>query len=178
MAKSADNTNTFVLEYQGGHKSTEAAFNHLISAISDGSPEITGFRLELKTADSFDGPFDMLVSKEATQGIVPATVDSGNDGEPATTGSRDSDTIPTLQSDALPSQVLARMLDHDGDEIRSSDLQDEFDDEEIDTARISQTLASLKRRGLVAAKPDPADKRANIYWPTEKGQKALKNHSQ
>lgn len=175
MAKSADSTNTFVLEYQGESESTKAAFNHLITALAEDSPEIEGFRLELTTANQFAGPFDMLVSQEATQEEIERPAEkSGTDEERDATSDEDSTSVPSLRSDALPSQVLSVMIDYD-DTIRSSDLQDEFDDEEIDTARISQTLASLKRRELVAAKPDPEDKRANIYWPTEKGQQALKN---
>ena len=158
MTDDTRHTNRFVLEYQGNRESTEATFNHLIRTITEKSPGITGFRLELTTARSFDGPFEMVIEQDGQRGISGETEGETNE-------------IPVLQSDALPAQVLTLMCDGD-EEMRSSDLQDEFDDE-IDTARISQTLASLKRRELVAAKPDPEDKRANIYWPTEMGKQAL-----
>ena len=174
MGRNTSNTNTFVLEYRGDSESTEAAFDHLISTITDRSPEITGFRLELSTADSFDGPLEIQGSQETAQEAVEEADNSGNDGE-SNTARSDGDTasVPSLRDDALPAQVLSLLCNSDGDKVRSSDLQSEFDDEEVDTARISQTLASLKRRELVAAEPDPEDNRANIYWPTEKGQQAL-----
>ena len=86
---------------------------------------------------------------------------------------RDPESVPSLQADALPAQVLTQMVDGDDEPVRTTELQAEFDDADIDTSRISQTLAGLKRRGLVEAEPDPEDNRAKIYWPTEKGELAL-----
>ena len=110
MAKSADSTNTFVLEYQGESESTKAAFNHLITALAEDSPEIEGFRLELTTANQFAGPFDMLVSQEATQEEIERPAEkSGTDEERDATSDEDSTSVPSLRSDALPSQVLSVM---------------------------------------------------------------------
>ncbi|WP_137284526.1 MarR family winged helix-turn-helix transcriptional regulator [Halorussus salinisoli] len=163
-------TNTLVLEYQGENESTETAFNRVISTLSESAPEITGFRLELTTTESSDIPFEVFVGEQGPS----EELEESSDGETATDSSNgSSDSIPSLQSDALPAQVLSQMHDSEEERVRTSELQSEFDDEDIDTARLSQTLASLKRRELVAAEPDPEDKRANLYWPTEKGRKAL-----
>ena len=176
MSKNTTEKNTFVLEYQGDVTSVEAAFDHLIETISETSPEITGFRLELNTTDPFDGSFK-LDSQARTSAVTgQESVDGKSENETSTEdGSTESTKVPSLRSDALPSQVLSLLSDDEEGGSRSSEIQGEFDDENIDTARISQTLASLKRRGLVAAKPDPEDNRANIYWATEKGEQALRN---
>ena len=176
MSNNVAEKNTFVLEYQGDVKSVEAAFDHLIATITETSPEITGFRLELKTTDPFDSGFKFDGQTRTSAVLGQESVDGKSDGETNTEdGSADSAKVPSLRSDALPSQVLSLLSDSEEDTRRSSDLQSEFEDENIDTARISQTLASLKRRGLVGAKPDPEDNRANIYWATEKGEQALKD---
>lgn len=173
MAMSHDDPNTLVFEFSGQSESTETAFNRVISTVSETSTEITGFRLELTTADSLDIPFDALVgdhpsATETTQDQPEESTDSND----TTSDSSDGD-IPSLRPDALPARALSCMLDYEDDHVRTSDLTEEFEDDDIDTSRVSQTLASLKRRGLVEAKPDPEDNRANLYWPTEKGQQAI-----
>ena len=174
MSKNSSEQNTFVLEYQGDAESTEATFNHLIEAISDRSPVIRGFRLELNTADPLDSLFEFGDQTTIPAETAQETADSKSEREVDIASSEDQISIPSLQSDALPERVLSLLCDGDEDARRSSDLQSEFDDENIDTTRISQTLASLKRRELVSARPDPEDNRANIYWATEKGEQALR----
>ncbi|WP_135855022.1 MarR family transcriptional regulator [Halorussus salinus] len=172
MDNASDEANTLVFEYHGNNESTKAVFNRSLATLSEASAEVTGFRIELTTTDSID-PFDALIDQQSTP--EDTAEETNNDQQETSTESTngDSDSVPTLQSDALPAQVLSRMLDRDDESVRTNELKDEFESDDIDTARLSQTLASLKRRELVAAEPDPEDKRANIYWPTERGEKAL-----
>ena len=178
MGTDSDETNAFVFEYHNDDDSTETLFNQLTSTLTETTPDITGFRIELTTDEAVDVPFDTLVGQQSLSGDDEAdttanTSQSEAESSPSETDSPTSTDIPTLQSDALPAQVLSTMLDQDTDSVRTTELVDEFDDADIDTARLSQTLASLKRRDLVAAEPDPDDQRANLYWPTERGEQAL-----
>lgn len=181
MAGTPEESDTLVFEYQGMSDAADTAFSRILDTLDDADPTVTGFRLELTTAESFEMPFDALVAAQPQPDNTTDTKDNGDgptnpqqNGD-AATDTQESNGTPSLQSDGLPAQVLSRMLDRDDDEVRTRDLAQEFDDADIDTARISQTLASLKRRELVEAKPDPEDKRANIYWPTDHAERALSN---
>lgn len=179
MATDSTEPNEFVFEYYNEDDSIETVFHQLTSQLTERTSEITGFRIELTTDETFDVPFDALVGQQSGQKNTGAdtrtggTTQSGADSASSNGDATTATDIPTLQSDALPAQVLSTMLDSEADSVRTTTLTDEFDDEEIDTARLSQTLASLKRRDLVAAEPDPDDQRANLYWPTERGEQAL-----
>lgn len=183
MAGKSKQSNSLVFEYHGTTDHTTTAFKQLLATITDASPTITGFRLELTTTDALDVPISVATDGHAIPDDPPedSVAHTDHDADTATgPASEDADTagdaatdVPSLQRDALPARVLSCMQEEVDEPVRTRDLQDEFDDEEIDASRLSQTLASLKRRDLVTAEPDPEDNRANIYWTTDRAEHAL-----